>query len=435
MGLEQIKELLIAQGASRIVVKCLANNDNTKQQVYLGGSFEVLQLLPSGEIYSGGISKKGPIFKAPLDFWWLTDEGDICNAPGSQLILYPKYPEVRFSGFLQKCAQSPRHLMQPPTPEERAARLDKNRVLFLGISGKKIIGYVTHWDDPVSAQVKEFIEQGQLTTVASVFYALYKKTADSKEVLIGKLNDIYQQGLIPSQRIKNGEIVPYVAQNGAGFTLESLFGISPNGIAEPDFEDWELKAHSGRVVTLMTPEPNGGEYTESLEQFLRKYGWSNKPDRMDFASIHKNNLRNEKTNLCLIMQGYDPEKQEIIDPEGGLHLIDPEGNIAAGWGFSKLLEHWKKKHSRTCFVSYSKHDEDGIYFRFGPKLRLAEGADIKRYLNSLYNQAIYYDPGINMKLINDKWKPKKRNQFRIKWKDIESLYERVTDIALDAQDE
>lgn len=126
-----------------------------------------------------------------------------------------------------------------------------------------------------------------MSAVVSVFYALYKKSADSKEVFIYRLNAIYQHGLIPSQQIKSGEIIPYLAQNGIGFILVSLFGMSLKGIAEPDFEDWELKAHSGNVITLMTLEPSGGEYKESLEQFLRKYSWSNKPDRVDFASIYK----------------------------------------------------------------------------------------------------------------------------------------------------
>ena len=48
MDLAAIQNNLYELGAERIIVKQLANNDNTKQQVYLGGSFEVIQLLPSG---------------------------------------------------------------------------------------------------------------------------------------------------------------------------------------------------------------------------------------------------------------------------------------------------------------------------------------------------------------------------------------------------
>ncbi|WP_143871535.1 MvaI/BcnI family restriction endonuclease [Catenovulum sediminis] len=433
MELAAVIAALKNEGATRIIVKPLANNDNTKQQVYLGGNFEVIQMLPSGEIYSAGISKKGPIFKAPLDFWWLDNEFNCANAPGAQLILYPKYPEVRFSGFLKKCPTAPSHLMQPPTKDERAERANKSRILFLGIAAKRIIGFTTHWDSAISQEILDQIVEKKLAQIEqekSVFYDLVNEASGSKSRLLSKLTNIYQMGAVPSQRIKEGNVVPYVAQNGAGFTLESLFAISPNGRAEPDFEDWELKAHSGSVVTLMTPEPNCGEYKESLEQFLRKYGWSKAEGRMDFASIHKNNLKNERTQLSLIMTGYDPKKEEITDPDGGLHLVDDKGNLAAGWGFSKLLEHWKKKHSRTCFVSYKKIDDGDIKFTFGPNVTLAEGASLKRFLQSLYGQAIYYDPGINMKLVNGKWKPKKRNQFRIKFKDIGDLYLIVNDLDL-----
>lgn len=45
--------------------------------------------------------------KATLDFWWVSDNGSAANAPGAQLILYPKYPEVRLSGFLKSCATAP----------------------------------------------------------------------------------------------------------------------------------------------------------------------------------------------------------------------------------------------------------------------------------------------------------------------------------------
>ncbi|PRO75190.1 hypothetical protein C6Y40_02415 [Alteromonas alba] len=431
MDLQRITSELKRHGAKQIVFKPLANNDNTKQQVYFGGSFDALQLLPSGEIYSAGMSKKGPIFKAPLDFHWLSPDGEIEKAPGAQLILYPKYPEIRFSGFLKKCKFSPSKLMQAPTKEEREARQNKHRILFLGLADERVIGYVTHWDEEVSLTVNAMVEANEYPAIATVFYDLDDNAVDTKSDLLNKLKNIYEMGMVPSQRIKNGEIIPYVAQNGAGFTLESLFGISPNGVAEPDFKDWELKAHSGSVVTLMTPEPNLGLYTQSLEEFLRNYGWSNKPDRLDFASIHKNNLLNKRTKLLLMMEGYDPDRQEITDPDGGLLLVDESGNVAAGWTFSKILEHWKKKHSRTCFVTYSKHDNNGIFFQFGPSVRLAEGAGIKNYLHSLFIQAVYYDPGINMKFIDGKWKPKKRNQFRIKWKDIEALYEIVVDLSID----
>ncbi|MBQ4796881.1 hypothetical protein F9U41_22965, partial [Pectobacterium versatile] len=98
--------------------------------------------------------------------------------------------------------------------------------------------------------------------------------------------------------------------------------IKPNGSSEPDFMGWELKAHSGSVVTLMTPEPDAGLYVENIHNFMSNYHTNQKPDRVDFASIHRMSVYNEKTGLMLNLEGYDFRKQEIIDPDGGLFLRD-----------------------------------------------------------------------------------------------------------------
>src|SRR5690625_7750747 len=89
--IDQLKRL----GAKRIFIKPLANNDNSKQQIYLGSDFDVIKAIPSGEIRADGISSKGMIFKAPLNFYWVSLGGQIERAPNTQIIFYPKYPETR----------------------------------------------------------------------------------------------------------------------------------------------------------------------------------------------------------------------------------------------------------------------------------------------------------------------------------------------------
>ena len=49
--------------------------------------------------------------KADVRFFWL-DEEVLHPAPNAQLILYPKYPEVRMSGFLMGCSKAPSELMR-----------------------------------------------------------------------------------------------------------------------------------------------------------------------------------------------------------------------------------------------------------------------------------------------------------------------------------
>ena len=430
-NLLEIKAAFADLGCTKVVFKALSNNDNSKQQIYFGGNFDVIQLIPSGETRSDGISSKGPIFKSPLNFLWIAPDEAPEQAKGTQFILYPKYPEVRLSGFLKNCTLAPSHLMKPSTPDERKARENSKRYLFLGIKKDQVFAYVSAWKSNLSNQASDLICHEETQQITSVFYELSVQKTDSKAKLLARLKEIYEMGAVQSHRLnKDGKRIQYKAQNGAGYTLEALFGITPNGSSDPDFEDWELKSHSGNVVTLMTPEPNCGTYLDSLELFVRTYGKVKEQVRMDFTGIHKHGEENSKTCLTLQLVGFDRKTSKIIDPNGGLHLVDTRGSIAAGWGFEKLIDHWKNKHSKTCFVSVTKIKKSVPEYLFGPEIRLAEGATLQNFLNSIFDKAIYYDPGVNLKFIKSKWKPKKRNQLRIKWKDLERLFEHINDSRL-----
>lgn len=431
MDINSLATLMFEKGAQRVLIKRLANNDNSKQQIYLGSDFDVIRMIPSGQIYSAGLSSKGPLFKAPLELFWIDTEGNLEQAKYSQIILYPKYPETRLSGFLQGCKLSPSHLMQPPTHEERKKRTNKHRFLILGVNNKSIFAYCSAWDEKLSEDLNVLITNNQFKSVTTVFYEYIKFEKSSQKKLIEKLASIYQAGEIESCKLdKNGNMQPYRASNGAGYTLEAQFGITPNGLPDPDFLDWELKAHSGSVVTLMTPEPNIGSYLDDLETFLRQYGSSKKENRLDFASKHTVGIFNTKTLLTMFLDGYDPITKKIIDPTGGLFLKNSSDKIVAGWQFDKIIDHWKKKHTNTCFVSYTTRKSLLNYYRFGPQVTLGKGTSLDKFLEAIYTSTIYYDPGINMKFDGKTWKPKKRNQFRAKWKNIQLLYNSLLEIDL-----
>ncbi|AZK60938.1 MvaI/BcnI family restriction endonuclease [Pectobacterium versatile] len=432
VNFEKICRVMAEMGAERVIIKKLANNDNSKQQIYLGSDYSVIQGLPLGEIKNAGMSSRGIIFKAPINLFWITPDGEKENAPRSQIILYPKYPEIRLSGTVDKCKISPSHLMKPPTKQERELRKNMHRYLIIGIYNDHVLAYMTSWDDNVALEIKDAIESDGLPLVFSVFYEVPSFVQESKIVLIKKLKDIYSYGYIKSRRLdKTGKIIDYKAKNGAGFTLESFFGIIPNGKSEPDFLDWELKAHSGSVVTLMTPEPNKGTYIEDIHLFMQEYSSSKKENRVDFASIHKVGNINEKTGLLLNLEGYNITKNKIENPNGGLFLRNSSGALVAGWSFEKLLNHWKRKHAKTCFVSYQSQDSDSErYYYYGPSITLATGAELERFFSALATSTIYYDPGINIKYSDGNTTVKKRNQFRIKWKDIDGIYKNVEEVDL-----
>lgn len=424
VNMKKISSVMRSSGAKRILIKRLANNDNSKQQIYLGSDFSVIQDLPVKEIISSGMTSKGAIFKATLDLFWITPDGNKEQALYSQIILYPKYPEIRLSGVLQKCSLSPSDLMKPPTAREREERKEKHRYMIIGICEDHILAYMSHWDDEISKEISSKINEKVLLPVFSIFFEDKNEIFDSKKALIDTLKEVFSLGFIPSRRLdRNGKIIEYNASNGAGLTLESFFNIIPNGKSEPDFMDWELKAHSSGPVTLMTPEPNSGLYIDDLLSFMNKYATGKKENRIDFSSIHKVGIENKKTNLSLNLEGYDLEKEEIFDPSGGLNLRNENGDLLAGWSFEKLLNHWKRKHAKTCFVSYiSKKENMNNSYCYGPSVTLATGAELKKLFTSLAIAVIYYDPGINIKFDDGKQRTKKRNQFRIKWKDIDNIY-------------
>src|SRR5690554_6589177 len=425
MELTKIIEQMKLSGAKRILIKALANNDNSKNQIYLGSDFEVIRVIPSGDVYADGISKKGPIFKAPLDFYWVTANGETQKAQYAQIILYPKYPETRMSGFMRGCDRNiaPSHLMQPPTPEQRAQRQDSNRYLILGVNESSIWAFCTSWDDEIQREAKALIESGQTTLIASVFHEYKVSHQSSEEKLLQRLREIYELGPLASCRLNAaGELLEYRAQNGAGYTLEAQFGITPNGSPDPDFMDWEIKSHSGGAVTLMTSEPNLGTYLDNLEVFLRQYGTNIQETRLDFASRHDVGVTNPKSTLTMRLEGYDPATGKVTDPQGGLMLRDQDGNLAAGWKFEKVIQHWKNKHTNTCYVSYAAIREEQTTYQFGPKITLGKGTSLDKLLRALHCSTIYYDPGVNMKLINGNWRPKKRNQFRVAWRNVHTLY-------------
>lgn len=125
--LEALAGLLRQGGAERIYAKKLAPNDNSKNQIYLGGDFSALNVIPHGAVETDETDTAGCVrdrAKASVRFWWM-DENGRYEAPNAQLILYPKYPEVRMSGFLKGCRNAPGDVMRVR---------DEGRVLFLGIT-------------------------------------------------------------------------------------------------------------------------------------------------------------------------------------------------------------------------------------------------------------------------------------------------------------
>jgi hypothetical protein len=425
MNLTKLKSLFADNGCTKIYIKRLAPNHNSKNQVYFGGNFEILNILPISEIKNeaaGDWNKER--FKAIIKFSWIDEEGLLFPAPHSQLILYPKYPEVRFSGFLKGCEKAPSNLM--------AQRL-ADRLLFFGVAkNETVLGFVTA---PNSSLSDEFLHEASALE-HGVFKVLeLPLLADNRAKLLEKLLYIHQLGWIRSKSLgKNGIIVPCESSQCGGYTLEAELGIIRNSLAEPDYLGWEVKNFGVKnfdklqasTITLFTPEPTDGIYkTEGAEAFLRKYGYpdkSGKEDRINFGGVHKIGARNKLTKLEMNLVGFDAETGKIRNTDGRIALMDMAGNETASWSFSSLLLHWNRKHNQACYVPSLSETATERQYRYGNKIILGTGTDFQLFLTEMAQGNVYYDPGVKMENASTNPKIKRRSQFRIRSKNLPNLY-------------
>lgn len=425
MQLEKLKALYASNGCLKIYIKRLASNDNSKNQVYLGGSFEVLNIFPISEITndsSGNWERER--FKAKLKFSWMSKDGNLYPSPNSQLILYPKYPEVRFSGFLLGCEKAPSELMT-----QRIA----GRILCFGISRD---GTVLGFADSPDSEIANELQDPNIVEEHGVFKVItLAAAANNKERLIAELRRIHELDWITSKRLdRNRSILPCLSQNCGGYTLEAELGITPNGYSEPDFLGWEVKQFSvtdfanigGSIITLMTPEPTGGFYVSSgTEAFIRRFGYADtagRADRLNFGGVHKNGIRHTTTNLQMELVGFDSVSGKIRSSDGRIALIDNLGNEAASWSFSSLMLHWNRKHNQACYVPSKSESIPIKRYKYGSRIILGSTTDFQLFLQQMHLGNIYYDPGIKMENASGDRSIKKRSQFRIRSRYLSTLY-------------
>jgi hypothetical protein len=432
LTLSRLTQIMVAAGVKRVYVKQLALNDNSKNQPYFGSDFESLNIFPNQGVRLE-TSETKQIFKAALNFYWLGDDGLLSRAPGAQLILYPQYPEVRFSGFLQKCEKAPSRLM---------SGRQRGRLLFLGVGNDtRIIGHVVSAESPIA---QEFGELKGLARVGVFFELPFTAAPDTRSSLLAELRRIHSLGWLDSRRLlPSGSFGPCEFSNCGGYTLEAELGIFPNGFSEPDFLGWEIKQYAvpkfermnSGVLTLMTPEPSGGYYAKhGVEKFVRKFGYKDKLgriDRMNFGGIHKIGLRHPATELTLTLVGFDAASAMITNPSGGIELLSDDGELAATWRYADLMSHWNRKHARAAFIPSLRRLAPRRQYSFSPTVRLGEGTDFLLFLRALASGLVYYDPGIKLESAStSKPKTKQRSQFRIRSGNLSGLYHALNPVSL-----
>lgn len=440
--LKQILSILANLGATKVYVKKLAPNDNSKNQPYFGAHLPDVSFLPSGELVPSisrssktSDPKRSIKYQSPLNFSWFGPDGCVYEAPQAKLIYYPQYPEVRFSGFLQGSKVKAGNWMDP----KKSGR-SEGRWLILGTHpDRKIYAYLAIPESNLSRELGSINFSGINNIFGQIDIVQAAPVRSTRDALVAKLLGVHQKGWIPGQRLTSDlNLIPYRAQNGGGYTLEAELGIAPNGFAKPDYLGWEVKqfgvtrfpAVGAKPTTLLTPEPNGGFYKEQgAADFVRRYGYadkSGKPDRLNFGGKHIVDESHKLTNLTLKLVGFDPEGSKITDASGSIALFDGANNIAASWSYAKLMDHWKRKHAQAVYIPCAKNSNTltgNIEYHYGKDIELGTGTNLEMILGSLHSGSVYYDPGIKLeKASSTTPKLKRRNQFRVAHKNLHALY-------------
>lgn len=434
MTLKQLAAAMKDAGASQFYSKRMAANDNSKHGVVLSGDFTTLNIFPNLQLEACDSStsekeKAGVIYKAKLNFSWIGENGTANPAPSAQLILYPQYPEVRFTGFLRGCATAPSDLMNST---------GEGRVLILGVGGDgKVLGCVAAADSDIARQEGEEVPLTRISVLRQLDPKSLGIAENPRVLLVAALRRINEKDWIDSFRLgPNQAREECKGTNCGGYTLEGELGILPNGFSEPDFHGWEIKQHAvddlskpggGKAITLMTPEPTGGLYrTEGIIPFITKFGYADKKgieDRRNFSSPHSFGTRNTNTNLLLTLEGFDAASEQFTNMGAGISLMTEDGDCAASWSYLSLLEHWTRKHALAAYVPSVNRTTPKKQYKYGQLVRLGEATDFILFLRAVASGKVYYDPGIKLEnATSSNPKPKKRSQFRIKSADVGELY-------------
>ncbi len=433
-NLESLLSCFRGLGVRSVYAKPLAENDNSKQQIYFGGSFEVLGQLPFVDLREEAGGRR-PNFKARLNLHWIDASGNSEPAAGSQLILYPDYPEVRLSGFLRGCSIAPSSDMQPLARELRShSNGPDGRVLFLGVSQTGVVfAYLGVRESAVSHEFRKKQAAGGLECRGVLWEIPITVGLNNRYALIERIRQIHRGGWYTGRRLnRDGHVVAYTARNGGGYTLEALLGIRPNAISAPDLLGYEIKAYSSTRVTLMTPEPDTGLYgEEGVEVFVRRYGRPVGNDTLYFTGSHRVNETCPSSGQILRLEGFDQRTGKILSVTGGVMLYDADGNLSAGWSFKGLMEHWGRKHASAAYIPF---ENDGLtspsYFYKSPIL-IGEGTAFEMYLKAMDSGKVIYDPGSKVMAASTACSTvKARSQFRISVRELSRLYKDFQSVSI-----
>ena len=398
--LKKIIEMMTGNGAKKIYFKPLAANDNSKNQIYVGGnlaSASIFKFNANEVIHEGEGRRQRAKVKTP--FSWLQSDGNLSEAKQSKLIMYPQYPEVRFSGFLSGCKSPPSCL----------SGREEGRLLIIGVCEDSTIGYVATKSNLI---IQQAMNVSSAPTPSAFREIIIKhEQASIHEALSRIIHDGPHRPCI-LKRVDGTKVEQHYSitnNNVAGYTMEAKLGILPNGDSKPDYEGYEVKTLSNTNVTLMTPEPDSGIYKDQgLKAFLERYGYPGDSGEYRLSKRHKVGVKHPDTGLTLTIDYGDFHPMEKrFNFSGSISLVEDDGTVAASWKLERFISHWLTKHSSTVIVRAKKVGEKISYF---PEVIFCQGPDPVGLIEGFVKGHICWDPGLK--------ESKRRNQFRITFNNL-----------------
>lgn len=451
-------------GVDKAVLKVLPQNANDKNQVYFATNYTSLHTIFDLAIDERGAStsltknssKPGTSIPEAVftDFHWVKPDGSQVRAKNVKAIVYTQYPEARLSGFQTVQNTMPQSLSVNFTKQFP----DRKRLLVLGRApGGKCVGLVyLDVPDTLEKEIKTLVgfEGSKVCKLLTIEQGYSEK-------LFGELRAIVNRPLSGCRLDVYGKTLPFTGTQVCGYTLEHALGIAPNAGMDGDRYGIELKTHTQVKVTLFTPEPDFGLYAESFERFMRQYGYQS-GDEWRVTGIHRAGVRCSKSKLTLQVREYRPilregEKKPDWERDGEgrkiaypynpdtaltpkmesveVVLTDDDGNVAAGWSLSRLMNNWGAKHNETMYIAASKADNlnaeevaAGFAYQvtFEPKILWCRETSAEHLLRAINDGVIFLDPAPKFVPSNPS-KNKRRAQWRVNdiTKAAYTLYEQV----------
>lgn len=452
---QEIEKLLSQFGCETVLIKALTKNNNDKNQVYIHSNPDFLNsifdLTFNDREPSTSQKKKGkrlPIPEARFNaFAWIATDGNAHEVAHCKGILYAQYPEVRLSGFLSTTGLMPHSMSITFTKEQPETK----RYLAIGAtSGGK--AYALMLVNPSLNFQQSFEKQSYHPDSKACKIITIKQTQTNSEKLKILLKERIANKNVKGCRLTpEKETVPFTGTQVHGYTLEHELGITTNADKDGDIFGIELKCFTNKKLTLFTPEPDGGLYCKSFEEFMRRYGYS-KEAVYRFTGLYRNNQVNEKSQLKLAvlcspkddsntLLDYDitkPFKHQLNNLQ--VVLIDEDNYIAASWSITRLFNNWGVKHNEVVYVPATVTDntvrseiELGFSRRvsFGGEVLWCKKSTLERMIKAIVNGTIFLDPAPKFDPDNPK-NNKRRSQWRINniYRDAPNLYESVENIIL-----